>query len=443
VLPVLIFVIAIGVITWFVQDLPGRANKRTVNIPKGPRTNPLQFEVKQAIWDPKDQNYVAEFEYRAKGHYDFPFRNTTDSPAELCLYRKSCTCSRVEYALKPTDSWQPLPETPEEEGKGVVVVPARAEGVVRLLWEGRKQEGERLNLTADLWVQPQGKPGERSYDTKLAANISFVPPVRHFPEMNPEVVLLTTRDVAQREFFLWSATRDKVEVTIREKQPDPCLTCEVTPLSADDGQRLRQDLLKEVADLTPEQLHQLLKGIAGLTPEQLLQRYLARFQISTRVRTAFRVTVTVHEQKDGKQIDLGPFRRRLYLCVAGEAREYLGPTVQGAVRGEVLVGAPEDQGKVDLKSFTAADGARKKVLLWTDRGVDLEKESHHPAFLQVKLEKDEKNATDSRMAWWLTVVVPAGAHAGPLPPESAVVLHTRTTPPRRVHVPVVGNAGRR
>ena len=42
--------------------------------------------------------------------------------------------------------------------------------------------------------------------------------------------------------------------------------------------------------------------------------------------------------------------------------------------------------------------------------------------------------------WKLTVVAPPNALAGPLPSDSAIYLKTQATPPRRVRIPVTGNA---
>jgi hypothetical protein len=429
VLPLLIFVVMVGGITWVVQYLPSKGPKTTSKAggPKKPAA--VEFRETQAVWDPKNPEAVAELEYRTNGQYDFPFKNVADGPAELGLLRANCTCSRVEYCLLPAEEFAAYQKRRQAVGppyKGVepggkfhdmpksettgIEVPAGYGGVVRLHWEGRKSEREALRLTADFWSQPKGTPTERSYEPRLFAAVAYVPPVLHFPETNQVPLLLTYRDAVSTEFFLWSATRDKLDLTVKERPPDPCFVCVTTPLDKADCVTLQNSLVK-----------------AG---------------IDTKVRCGFRLRVTVHETKDGKQMDMGPFRQRLGVHLAGEAQEYYGPTVVGAVRGDVLVGAAEDQGKVNLQSFSGPAGVRKKVRIWSDKGVELELVRHEPAFLQVKLEKDMENATDSRTPWWLTVGVRGGAFSGPLPQDCAIVLRTLTTPPRQVNIPVLGNAGR-
>ena len=60
---------------------------------------------------------------------------------------------------------------------------------------------------------------------------------------------------------------------------------------------------------------------------------------ATRIRSAFRVTVKVHETMGGKQLDLGAFQRNLPVAVSGDGEELTvaTPSVRGIVRSTFVI----------------------------------------------------------------------------------------------------------
>src|ERR1700687_2396271 len=96
VLPVAILLIAVAVIAWVTQFLPGRVIKPPEG--KGNEKPVLSFASERAIWE-NDTDYTKEFEFGTNGSYDFVFSNITDGAADIGVFETSCTCSRVEICL--------------------------------------------------------------------------------------------------------------------------------------------------------------------------------------------------------------------------------------------------------------------------------------------------------------------------------------------------------
>jgi hypothetical protein len=165
-------------------------------------------------------------------------------------------------------------------------------------------------------------------------------------------------------------------------------------------------------------------------------------QQESRVLCGYRVDVTVHERiSDRVQLELGPFLRRLQLAT-DLMEEPIGPLLSGVVRGEVQVGTPEDNDRIDLKSFPAEQGTRKQVPIITEPGTDLIGEAIEcdPDFLKVQLVQRQPAKDGNGASWALQVEVPPGRAFGTLPLQSAIYLQLRGNPPRRIRIPVVGNA---
>ena len=427
VLPLALFVAVVGVIAWVAQYMPSWRAPAPDAAPVAPARNQgpptVVFARTRAVWDAADPGYVREFERGVQGHFDFPFRSAADGPVELGLAAKSCDCTEIQLALLPesewkrvTDAlmkdptadppftapptWQPLPQ---DELKGVRLEPGQG-GLLRVTWNGRKNAGERLNLKQRIWFQSPGQYTDRQavdleVPVVMANVINFVPDSR-------DVGVLDRRDVGTASFELWSATRDRVDLKVQAEPADPLFEVrqrEMTPAERDALQdRLNKD---------------------GTT--------------QTRVKVAYLVDVTVHEQKAGKELEQGPFQRRLPLVVDDAPLDSPSPLVTGRVKSDVEVGVAEDRGRVQLGSFAAADGARKVIALATDPKVALEPAAQDPAYLEVKLRK--KGTAGQRARWQLEVAVPPDAAYGPLPEDSAVTVRVVGDTPRLVRIPVAGN----
>jgi hypothetical protein len=439
VLPLGLFVLAIGAIAWMTQYMPNwRAQTApAISVKKhaeGEAKPVIQFVRTQAEWEKRTKEnesqppYVREFEKGDKGHYDFPFRVVGDQPAEIGVAEWNCDCSQAQVGTLPKEAWdkfvkdqQDAPEVETKLAKEPVweelprdtdkkkgaSLPAGAHGLLRITWDGRKGTGTRLRLLLKIWSQPAGQLDQRRIDI-VDVPIVMAPPIMYIPD-KAHVGALGSRESGSVEFDVWSATRTLELLKLHDPTPDPLFV--VT-----------------ARDLTPAEM-------------QELQQKFPPLKISSRVKAAQRVTVTVHEQKDGKQFDQGPFARTLPVFF-GETLypDGRGPTVQGRIRGDVEVGGGDEQGKVVLKTFASRDGVVRKVPLSTEVMVPLVVESSYPPALKVKLERSEKESTKSRARWWMTLDIPPGAVTGTLPENSAVVLQLQTTPPRLLRIPIVGSA---
>ena len=440
VLPLGLFMLAIGAIAWMTQYMP---NWRTPASPvstlqkhSGGDVKPVvEFVRTQAEWekrakaDESQPPYVREFEKGDKGHYDFPFRVAGDLPVEIGVAEWNCDCSQASVCTLPKEVWekfvkdqQDAPETEpklandpawEELPKDVdkkkgAKLDAGAHGLLRVAWDGRKGTGARLRLLLKIWSQPDGQLEQRRIDI-VDVPIVMAPPIMYVPD-KAHVGILGSRDSGRAEFEVWSATRDSLDLLkLHDPVPDPLFFVETQVMS-------------------PAEIQELQKKLTGM-------------KIASKVKSALRVVVTVHEQKDGKQFDQGPFSRALPV-IFGETvyPDGRGPVVQGRVRGDVEVGGGDDQGKIVLKSFASRDGVLRKVPLSTEIMVPLVVESSYPPSLKVKLERSGKESTKSRARWLMTLDIPPNAISGTLPENSAVVLQLQTNPPRFVRIPIVGSA---
>lgn len=435
-LPILLFVVAVGVLTWVAQFLPNWRRGPTPPANTGAGVRGVEFFFTVARWEPDGKtNYVAaEFERGQQGFYDFLFQNVSDSVIELGLESQACDCSEVLVSfLSPEQAkslrkqypngthsllqlerdpltganWQRLERSPD---RGIQVAAERF-GIVRLKWETRKGQGESLKLSLDLWSQPPGQFRQR-VKHHLAAHVVVTSPVRFYPERIDAGKILPGSPV-RREFWCWSPTRDRFELTVPPEKKDPCLQCEITPLSPGEMEELRK---RVQADM-----------------------------IVTRVRSGYRVTVLLSEEKDGRYLDLGGLYQEVPLQLRADGQELKNvplPVLVGSVGSFVRVGALGESAKVLLGSFDASEGITKRVPIIAQPGTKFKPVAREPIYLEVTIQ--DKGPSEPDYAWELTVTVPPGRLTGPLPERSAVVLEI-TTPGgmvRRIRIPVAGTAGR-
>jgi hypothetical protein len=413
ILPLALFVAVVGGTAWVVQWLPNWRQR-----PQPPVTQPSQpvlvFEQKRAVWDPTDTDYAAEFEFGPGGHYDYLFTNPGPTPVQLGVSHVNCGCiNKVKACLLSLDAleeykrdkrddklhWEVLP-TDERHG---ITVPPQSGGIIRPVWGDRSASGLRT-FKITLWSQPEGKG--RDQETVLVAPVAFVMPVRYYPEMR-DIGILAPQGMARADFWFWSATRDHFALDLKEKTGDPCFVFQATPLDK-----------AECGELT---------------------KRLRAANINTRVKSAYRVEVSVYEERGGGQLDLGPFHRNVPLAIDDAVADLpTGPLLKGWVRGDIAVGNPEDLGQIDFRSFPIRARRDRRVPLWTAAGVKLSADQV-PEFLDVELKEKETAANKTR--WELHVGFRSRLlRPGNLPEGSAIILRTNGMPPRRIRIPVLGNA---
>jgi hypothetical protein len=390
------------------------------------------------------------------GHYDFWFRNPNDSEVEVGLDVKSCKCTKIDVlTLTPEQEkrWaQELPaaaaapvflgtggflnvigavaasvrETDKLFGrdaawkglevevgsdqlvKQLVPIPARASGAIRLHWAGKDVRSERF--TAVLWAQARGDPKTRGRNLRLDVALNLVPPILVDASNLKLPRDLQPGEQCSTEFYCWSTTRAGFGLSAREEYGDPCFTFACTPLTGAEFQKVSQAFVEE----KPPRIGMLC---------------------------LYRVRVSVHERlPDGHQLDLGPFRRNLILTTDQDDHRTFAVQLEGMVRGEITVGAGEQKDRINFKSFAVSRGVDMAVPVESsEAGLRLAVESKNPDYLQVEL-NENTTIKDGLGHWQLKVTVPPGQAAGPLPHDSAVVLKTQSQPPRRIRIPVLGNA---
>ena len=112
IVPIVLFVVIVGVLAWLTQNLPKGGDTKK----KGPNpTPPVNSQVREpdlrflykpvdrkpgrpdagvGVWD-DDPFYAKESEQGQDGHYDFPFHNPHDYPVTIGFARASCDCSHL------------------------------------------------------------------------------------------------------------------------------------------------------------------------------------------------------------------------------------------------------------------------------------------------------------------------------------------------------------
>jgi hypothetical protein len=294
-----------------------------------------------------------------------------------------------------------------------IVVPAHGRGLARVAWAPRDQKQERFSLNIEVWSQPKGQPQARGRQTTLLTTIRFVPPVAA-DVMELKLRPIEARSSSSAAFWCWTATRPEARaLRVLAEKEDPCFTFKVTP--ADEKQRLA------LQDALWAEHHTLVKA-------------------------AWRVEVTAHEDRQGKQMDLGAFARRLSLYLDDEKEPQVGPYLKGVVSSDVSVGAAigNSEGKVELGVIKTDKNFTRTVKLRTEPGVELKVQESDLAFLKVSLTRNAKESTKRRLVWDLRVDIPRRGgdndFTGPLPDNSAIILTRERdgSPPRRIRILVEG-----
>jgi hypothetical protein len=434
VFPVALFVLLVAGIAWVTQYLPSWRENTSGPTPT-PKEAPLRFVPVVTKGDVQVKDYLPEAERGAPGERSFFSINSGAGNTELGLLFKSCTCARLEFCQLTSEEratyeksvgpgplqavWEgPVPaaprwqELPLSDTQGIMVPPSSA-GLLRLSWKNKPNPEPTMRLKADLWMKPEGGSARDRETLHLEAVIALVEPVRLYPERR-DLGVLVPGGKATAQFLYWSSTRDRLEVAANGKV-DPCVTWEARPLTAAECNRLAVD------ENSP----------------------LRKAGYLTRVRSACRVSVTLFEERNGTELEMGSVFRPVPLSVkaGGEAVEASSPIVQARVRSEIKVLGTDEQGQVNLHSFRAADGTTQKVALVTEPKTKLAMAGGLPGFLEVKL--GQKEATDSETTWELEVTVLPGRVLGRL--EDTAVLLTASAPgrpPRRIRIPILGTAAR-
>lgn len=431
--------LAMGGAVWFMQfklsrrdvPTPPNADEATIadrEILRFSRKHP-KLNYVQAIWELDDQGqdtgYELEVETNTEGSYLFPFRNVLDTPVELGFQQSACDCNSGDVCLLPKSEWQDidalLTRTPWAEPRFAsppqwqtlrrddptpFVVPAGGHGLIRVRWDARKQVGSQLRIAIKFWSRDAAAPSGRQID-ELKVPAKTVSPVLIVGPKTLALGALGPGAVRQLGLDFWSATRDHPDVAFAPREPSPHFQVDARPLSAN-----------ECIDL---------------------QKKIRSQGMVRRVRSGFHVTATIRENANQQQLSQGPFAFTIAVKV-DEIPIELAPTLSGMAKGDVEVGGPEDQEKIQLGTFVASEDRVVVVPLYADPKLAIEPLSSSPPFLKVQLKRSPKGSTPQQARWDLRVTVPAHAWIGPLPPHATVTLRIPGDTPRLINIPVVGLA---
>jgi hypothetical protein len=396
-----------------------------------------------------------EMEQKSHHHYDFLIANMTEKPVSVILNSQfSCICARLKVYLgvlpeaartdlagqkvfvmpesdrlklpgaKPTPigpkiepylagvDWKLLEYDPDRGPSPPVPLPAAdAVGpryaVLRMDWDTREIKANTLK--ADIVARQGSAADYRMFEVPINVTAPILSSTSGTSGDMLSVGELNPGDVRENSFFVWSPTRDQFEAKLELQTPDPCI------------------VVSAPRKIVGEELKKL--------PAELAAR--ANTTTVTNTKSAYEFKITVYESRDGQQLELGPLARRVWINRETDTEMTFG--LNGVVRGPLTVGRPDDRDRVDLRLFRADHGAEKMVEIKAPTpGLVLSVDNVTPNSMQAEL-IPIKTASGTT-SWKLTVTVPPNTQAGPMPTDSAIYLKMNTTPPRRVRIPVAGNA---
>lgn len=426
---ILIVAVALAVIVfgmaWFVNRFP-----QLFGVSKGSEKLDTPKFLVLTIQDPDenpDHRTYRPSEMYTEDYKSVWFQNDNDEPVRFGVIRVSCKCSSVRMCLAPEELKSLSLEERTERGDDPnlpwekvddtvgVEVPARAGGWIRVGWNGKKPGRE--GFQAQFWMQ---RP-ENGFGGEVTAWVHVVEPVRIRAEADKEKPEANVQQLgpgeSRRVYFLcWSNTRDKFSLT-PDPATHPCLVY-------GKPEKLDAKALKE----------------------------LEKVEDGEKVRCAYRIPVTVHEQLDEKRhLDLGPFRRRVQWHTDVSPDHPVSGFVQGLVEGEVKFFAPESRFYVDLGTVRPDQGIETTFELQSENPeVQLVVDPKQTVdFLDVRL---EEVGSGSPKTWKATVrIKPDALFRGTFPDterpgyQSTRVVLTIVknsdkpgAEPRRISIPVKG-----
>jgi hypothetical protein len=443
VVSVTLLVLVVGGIAWIAQYLPAWRSQDILP-PPPPTTKLITFPREIASWhaetkskektnptEPTDQfTYI---EPGTKGHYDFLFQNPSEVDAELVYCATGCDCASVkvcvlsaeewtavnkqqvaapgkdlDYSTPP--AWQSLPRDEKSATGNHLPVKAGGHGVLRVEWTAGNA-GSVLKVGPILHFQPAGDRDRRAFQ-QLFVPGRVAAPVQ-YDRLKLTVGPLTPGKSDTKPFFIWSSTREALDLGVSQISPDPLLSFTIKTLSKEEAANLQRTL------------------IAG--------------GFETRVTCAYQVNVTVHESKDGHFLDQGTFYRKSPFTLDGDPNSLTwGPEIVGKNQGDIRIGGQEDHGRIQFKpSISARAGASKEIYLDAAAKLDLQvPETRHddqPSFLNVKLTRGDKQAGSDRVSWHVEITIPPNAARGRrFEDRSAIVLQIAGTN-RFVRIPLDGH----
>jgi hypothetical protein len=409
--------------------------KGTPEAKKDPKTPAGPEPIRYAFRDPP----VREVEIYSENIQDYYFSNPTADAVTLRLDARSCTCVHtVEVGtwsvreallyLPSSNAWQALgsvaaveprawEEMPDIRIKqGEVTIPSAdgpfpKPGIIRAHWKARAYSFQGKE-SVDLHVVSQVGNGAK-FKQKLTVNFLVTRPFGFWPH-TLEVGELLPGNKRVFDCVVWSVTRDSVEFDVKLAPLD---------MSQSDGCFVIGPVKEVPAAELPTLAQTVGSGHAASVP-----------------RSAYRFTITVFENWNGQQLDLGPFQRSIVVS-GGPGIEPIRIPVTGLVRGDIHVIGGDENDRIPLGSFRSDRGSSKTVSLVGPKNVSLEFARVTTEAIKAKLEVGEER--EGRRSWKLIVEAPPEGFTGDLQ-NAAVILKVKTeeAKERFLRIPVTANAYR-
>jgi hypothetical protein len=263
-------------------------------------------------------------ESEVEGHRDLRFENSSEKPVSVRLEATDCECAYVQIYLAPQE-WKALdlqeihkraadPSLPWQSVAplgAAITVPPQSVGLFRLTWK-TNVVGTRI-----FWADFLLDDGEDRGRRRVEVPVNLVEIVRLRPEdrgNEKEFDLDSLKPGEERtaRFVCYSVTRDRFALTPSPVAEDSCI------------------------NYGPP--HALSRAeLQGLSDK-----------IGSPVKSGYRVSVTVREHAGERRLDIGPFHRRVAWKTDVIPDHRVTTFLNGTVRGEVSLAAPEDKPFVDL-----------------------------------------------------------------------------------------------
>ena len=415
-----------------------------------PDLGTIAFRTQKVEWTERNEN---DFEKAKKGYHDLWFSNLSSKPTVVGLEYKNCKCTDAaimslskqqvpefnkwmgssaatilaglqrgplacvslmewEYVAVPKLFGLDMVWHGLEQGKQTVTIPPEGGGLLRIQFEGKQDLKGAFLVKAGLWAEPEGQSNRRTHG-EVEVPINYVDPIG---VTNTQINLesFNAGDEKSGEALLYSTTDGGFNLFASLAHPSPLINVQIEDVTGD-----------EIADY---------KKAGTLEP---------------RVLAAKRIKVTVHERlSDSNRMDLGPFYRKILLSRAKDEPEEATVVVGGEIRGELVVGSPEDRGRIDLKTFRSGRGINRMVAVLAQQpNLELDTKSVriYPEVLQeymsATLEKAKPIGGETRNRWHLFVSLKPGFPPGKFPEGTAVFLQIAgANPPRQIRIPIIGVA---
>jgi hypothetical protein len=160
--------------------------------------------------------------------------------------------------------------------------------------------------------------------------------------------------------------------------------------------------------------------------EQLNRRRLRDWarNVPSKVYCAYRVTVTLKEQVDGVQLDLGPISKAVPLEIRGkEGTLKIHPKVNATITGVLRLLSGQSNTKIDLGYFAVTKGNQHKAMLYAPHGFLVTcDDKEQMSGLTGKLKELDSTGSETRWSFEVTIAPRNKVESGQLPKDAAVLL---------------------